>query len=152
MNAYTELLNYLFLLAKESEYPNTITKGDDIDLDKGTIFPLFNIDILTGSFSSTATILFNVSIQCLDIRDINKEIVNDKFNRNDNEVDNHNNTLTCLANVWTKLKRDFEQRDITASENPSFEKITFSGVNLLDGWRLDFDIEMPITELDLCSL
>ena len=151
MNAYTTLLIYLKTLAEKTGYINTITKGQDIDLNKGNIFPLFNIDILTGNFTSNATISFDVELQCLDIRDINKKQVNDKFWGNDNESDNHNNTLAALNNIWTKLHRDFELRDITASDSPTITKVTFSDKNLLDGWSLSFTVEMPIAELDLCD-
>ena len=69
MNAYTRLLTQIKNSAAQTDYINTITRGQDIDLNKGNIFPLFNIDILTGSFTSNATVAFNVSMQCLDIRD-----------------------------------------------------------------------------------
>ena len=150
MNAYTRLLTQIKNIAAKTDYINTITRGQDIDLNKGNIFPLFNIDILTGSFTSNATVAFNVSMQCLDIRDINKEIVNDKFWLNDNEVDNHNQTLSCINEVWVKLHRDFVNNNVTASENPEFTKITFSDKNLLDGWEIKFSVEMPISEFDIC--
>ncbi len=150
MNAYTTLLQYIKGLAEATEYVNTVTKGDDIDLNKKNIFPLFNIDINTGNFPSSSTVSFDVDLQCLDIRDINKENVADKFWLNDNEVDNHNNTLSAINEVWVKMSRDFEQNNITASENPTITKITFSDKNLLDGWRIEFTVEMPILELSLC--
>ena len=151
MNAYSELLIYIKGLVEATGYVNTITRGQEIDLNKGNIFPLFNIDILTGSFTSNATITFTVDMQCLDIRDVNKDQVNDKFWLNDNEVDNHNSTLACLNEVWVKIHRDLALKDISSSDNPPITKITFSDKNLLDGWELSFDIEMPITQVDLCA-
>ncbi len=150
MNHYSELLYYIKSLVEQDSYINTITKGE-IDLNKENIFPLFNISILSGSFTNGQTINFNVELSCLDIRDINKEIVNDKFWEQDNEVDNHNETLACLNRVWLKMYRDFEQRNITASENPSLEIGTLEGKNLLDGWVLTFDVEMPNTTISLCD-
>ena len=75
MNAYSTLLRYLKALAEQDEYVKTITSGEDIDLNKGNLFPLFNIDITEATFTSTATISFSLNIQCLDIREINKENV-----------------------------------------------------------------------------
>jgi len=66
------------------------------------------------------------------------------------EVDNHNQTLSCLNEVWVKLHRDFINNNVTASENPEFTKITFSDKNLLDGWEIKFSVEMPISEFDIC--
>ena len=150
MNQYTEVLYYIKSLGESDVFVNTITKGQEIDLNKGNIFPLLNIDINTGSFTNGQTIIFNIELSCLDIRDINKEIVNEKFWSNDNEVDNHNSTLATLNRLWLIMKRDFNENNITASENPPLQKITFSDKNLLDGWSLTFDLEIPNTTISLC--
>ena len=150
MNQYTEVLYYIKSLGESDVFVNTITKGQEIDLNKGNIFPLLNIDINTGSFTNGQTIIFNIELSCLDIRDINKEIVDDKFWLQDNEVDNHNSTLATLNRLWLIMKRDFNENNITASENPPLQKITFSDKNLLDGWSLTFDLEIPNTTISLC--
>jgi len=150
MNQYTELLEYIKTLGEADTFVNTITKGDDIDLNKGNIFPLLNIDINTASFTNGQTIIFNIELSCLDIRDINKEITTDKFWDQDNEVDNHNETLATLNRLWLNMYRDFTDNNITASENPALQKITFSDKNLLDGWSLTFDVEVPNTTISLC--
>ena len=153
MNHYTELLYYIKQLADADEYINTVTNSpdDSIDLDKGNIFPLLNVDVVSGSFTNGQTVKFNVEIVCLDIRDINKELRTDKFWGQDNEVDNYNDTLAALNRLWTSMHRDFENNNITASENPQLEIITYSNVNLLDGWKLTFEVEMPNTTLNLCT-
>jgi len=153
MNQHTELLNYLKLLA-EKFGANTVTRDapDNIDLQKTNIYPLVNLSIASGSFSNGSTINFNVAIEAITNRDINNEFVNDKFWGNDNEVDNYNDTLAIINKMWTAMFRDFEENNITASESPSFEKITLEGVNLLDGWELSFDVEVPNTTLNLCGI
>jgi len=153
MNQYSQLLYYLKELAENDPYINTVTKDSDsnIDLDKGNLFPLFNIDILNGAFPSNSTISFDVQLTCLAIRDINKEIRTDKFFKQDNEIDNHNETLAVLNRMWLIMKRNFDEKNITASDNPTFNKIDFSGKNLLDGWQLDFTIEMPNVDINLCQ-
>ena len=150
MNAYSRLLRYLRSLAEQDVFVKTITTGADIDLNKGDIFPLFNIDITDATFSSNATITFSLNIQCLDIRDINNENVNDKFYLNDNEVDNYNGTLSCLNALWVKMHRDFEDNNITASDSPTLTQITYSDKNLLDGWDMSLEVEMPIDETSFC--
>jgi hypothetical protein len=153
LNQYTQLLYYIKQLADADEYINTVTNSpdDSIDLDKGNVFPLLNVDIVSGSFTNGQTVKFNVEIVCLDIRDINKEIRTDKFWGQDNEVDNYNDTLAALNRLWTSMYRDFEDNNITANENPQLEIITYSNVNLLDGWKLTFEVEMPNTTLNLCT-
>jgi hypothetical protein len=152
MNQYTQVLNYLNQLAVEAG-ANTVTKDapSDIDLQKENIYPLVNISIANGSFTNGQTINFNVLIEAFTIRDINKEVVNDKFYGNDNEVDNHNEMLAIINRMWTSMYRDFEDNLITASENPAFEKVTLDGLNMLDGWELTFAIDVPNTDLNLCQ-
>ena len=150
MIAYSELLRYIKSLAESEEYINTSTMGEDLDLNKGNIFPLFNVDITGASFTSNRTVTFNVSMVALDVRSINKESNTDKFYNNDNEIDNHNSTISVLNNIWVKMHRDFANNNITASDNPSLEQITYSDKNLLDGWSIDFTVELPTSGVNLC--
>ena len=153
MNSYSELLRYIKKLAKEDEYITTVLSRvtDDFDWEKANVFPIMNMSILSGSFTSTATVLFNVELTCVDKRIINKVDANDKFWSNDNEVDNHNATLNSLTTLWVKMNRDFAKNNITASDSPTINQIEFEGMNLADGWTMTFDVEMPIEEVNLCS-
>ena len=153
MNQYTELLYYIKSLADSDDLVNTVTKGDfeKLDLDKMNIFPLVHINITGGSFTNGSTINLSVQVGCFDIRDINKEIRDNKFWEQDNEVDNHNETLAILNRMWLKMFIDFEENNITASENPSLEIATFVRSNILDGWILSFDVEIPNTVINLCT-
>jgi hypothetical protein len=153
MNQYTEVLYYIKGLAQADDYVNTVTRGefDKLDLNKGNIFPLVHINIASAGFTNGSTITFDVQVGCLDIRDINKEVVEDKFWEQDNEVDNLNETLACLNRIWTIMYRDFNDVGITASESPTLEPMIMADKNLLDGWIIDFTIEVPNTMLNLCN-
>lgn len=154
MNQYSELLNYLYQILSSDVFINTVTQGDpdQIDLDKSNVFPLAHVIIDDGSFTNGSTIIFNVQIEALALRDINKqEVVSDKFWLQDNEIDNHNETLAVLNRAWLTLLKDFEKHNITASENPTITKVSFDGKNLNDGWEINFDVEMPNTTINLCK-
>ena len=153
MNQYTQILYYLKELAERDGFVNTVKQGEisELDIEKTNIFPLVNIAVTGGGFTNGSTITFNVDLRCLSIRDINKEVVNDKFWKNDNEVDNLNETLAVLNRMWTTMYRDFDENNITASENPSLEPIIYDEKNILDGWVLTFTIEVQNTTLDLCQ-
>jgi hypothetical protein len=86
----------------------------------------------------------------MDIRDINKEITTDKFYDNDNEIDNLNETLAVVNRLWLLMLKDFEENDITASENPTLEQMNESKKNLLDGWVMTFTIDVPNVLVSLC--
>tara|TARA_R110000744_G_scaffold284980_1_gene396455 strand:- start:351 stop:806 length:456 start_codon:yes stop_codon:yes gene_type:complete len=150
MIAYSELLRHIKSLADAEDYINTATMGEELDLNMSNIFPLFNVDITGASFTSNATVSFDVTMVALDVRSINKENNTDKYYGNDNEIDNHNGTITVLNNIWVKMHREFAKNNITSSDNPSLEQITFSDKNLLDGWSISFTVELPSDGVDIC--
>ncbi|HTG54621.1 MAG TPA: hypothetical protein VL943_00035 [Niabella sp.] len=151
MNGYSQLLRYF----KQIGQPlvNTMTQGDisNIDLDRKNIFPLLHVSIGDASFPSPQVVRFNVEIACLDIRDINKEINTDKYYGQDNEIDNLNNTLPVLNRIWILMLQDFEENDITASENPTLQQMLLTRKNLLDGWIMTFQVDVPNTDINLCQ-
>ena len=149
MNQLTELDLYFKQLAEDDSQVNKVVKS--IDLNKETIFPLVNIIIESGAFTNGSTVNFNVELSCFDIRDINKEVNTDDFWGQDNEVDNHNLAIAVLNRMWLNVYNDFEENNITASENPTFELGSFEGSKLLDGARLTFTVEVPNTIISLCQ-
>jgi len=151
MNQLTQIYYYLKGLAESDSLVNTVLKVVDIDLKKEQLYPLVNINIISGGFTNGSTVNFNIELACMNIRDINKEVNVDNFWGNDNEVDNHNLCVGVLNRMWLKMYTDFEDNNITASENPTFELGSFEGAKLVDGARLTFTIEVPNTELSLCQ-
>lgn len=149
MNQLTELYRYIKELAEADSQVNKVTKKQD--LAKETVFPLVNVIIESGGFTNGSTVNFNVELSCFDIRNISKEIQTDDFWGNDNEVDNHNLAIAVLNRLWNKMYIDFEENNITASENPSFELGSFEAPKLLDGARLNFAVEVPNTTINLCQ-
>ncbi len=152
MNQYSLLLNYLQELAYNNPLVTMVTQGEfkNVDLDKAGLFPLVHIAIGSGSFTNTQTIVFNVQIGALNIRTINKELNTDKFWKNDNEVDNINEMLAILNDIWGRMYVDFDKNNITASENPTFEILYEVRSNILDGAILSFDVELPNDIISLC--
>jgi len=149
MNQLSQLYKYLYELANEDEQVNKVLKTPD--LAKETIFPLVNIMIESGGFTNGSTINFNIELSCFNIRDINKEIQTDDFWQQDNELDNHNLAIAVLNRMWLKMYTDFEDNNITSSENPTFELGSLEGSKLLDGARLTFTVEVPNTDISLCQ-
>lgn len=153
LNHYTQLLIYIKSLADADPFINTVTQGafDKLDLDKGNIFPILHITITGGSFTNGQTVKLNVEIVALQERDINNEERTDKFWAQDNEVDNLNEMLAVLNRLWTSMFRDFAENDIVASEDPVLDIIEpEETTNLIEGWQMVFEVEMPNTSLSLC--
>jgi hypothetical protein len=153
MNHYTELLYFIKGLADADPLVNSVTQGDfdRLDLDKMTIFPLVHISIGDAQFSNGTTVSFDIQLGAHSIRDINKEIRTDNFWLQDNEVDNLNEMLAVLNRLWSKIYRGFSDNDITTTENPTLQQTLDEGNNLLDGWILSFNVQMPNTTMSLCD-
>ena len=152
MNQYTELLNYFKSLCEADKFINTFTQGDtsDYDLDKGNIFPVCNIDILSANFPNPQTVSFSVQIACMQLRDSNKKTDMDKFWLQDNKVDNLNETLASLNRMWLIMFKDFEDRKISAEITSSILAVNEWNKNLVDGWLMNVDIILPNTTVSLC--
>lgn len=153
MNHYSELLYYIKQLSEADPFINHVTQGEfaETDVDKMVLPTLINIEITGGGFTNGNTVTFDIELACLSIRDINKEVRTDDFWKQDNEVDNMNETHAVLNRLWNKMYVDFEKNNITASENPSLVPIYFGTAKLLDGWLLTFTVEMPNTTINLCQ-
>ena len=153
MNGYSEILRYIKTLGDRDVFVNTVTQGDfeDVDTNKKNIFPLLHVQVGNANFLSDSVVRFDCQLGCFDIRDINKEIRTDKFYENDNEVDNLNETLAVINRIWLLMLKDFENNNITASESPSLEKFTEVKKNILDGWIMTFQIEVPNINISLCQ-
>lgn len=152
MNQYTILFYYIKGLLEQDDLVNTITQGrfDELDIEKANIFPLVHMDIISANFVSEAVTSFNVQIAFLNQRDKVNEIKTDKFWKQDNEVDNFNETLAIANRLWLQLYRDLNKENITASLNVPLDKIDFEKTNVLDGWLLDFEVQMPNATISLC--
>lgn len=151
MNHYTQIHNRIRQIAEP--LVNTITRGefDRVDLSKSNIYPLLHIFIDGGSFNDGSTIVFNVLIGCWQQRVQNDEVTYDKYDDWTNEVDNMNETLAVLNKVWLKLLFDFEETRIRARENPRLTPEYNAYNNNLDGWVLEFSIEVPNKDISLCD-
>jgi len=152
MNTYSTLLYYIKSLGEADAFVNTITKGDfnKVDIEKKNIFPLMHVSVGNASFPSLSVIRYDVQIGVFDIRDINKEITTDKFWEQDNEVDNLNETMATINRVWIQMMKDFEENNITASESPTLEIAIEDRMNLLDGWIMTFQVDLPNITQSIC--
>lgn len=150
MRTYYELLKYLKEVFEDDDHTNTITTEGYMDMDnwKKSVYPMVDV-FISGSpyIDSTAITRYNVEITVLDIRDFNKEVVNDKFWRNDNRHDNWNLTRAILKRGQNKITKN---QDITLVTATDAERIVFGKENGLDGWQQTFTIDVPDTYTSVC--
>ena len=138
-------------LLEEDINVHTIVHGlkSTMDINKKNIFPLAHLQV-TSSTADNQFISFTFEVAVLDIRNISKKIVTDKFLQNDNELDNLNTTHAVLNRLITKLRLRNNDDKIEINNTPTITPIIFEEMNLLDGWRTEIELIIPNTEINVC--
>ena len=151
MNTYYELIKQLKTIFEQGNTglkASTVTMEEDyriIDNYKKNLFPLVHIDVTESPFigvQNLAAHRFNVTINVLDIRDINKTEVNDKFWENDNKQDSLNKCYAILRVALNKMVKDTLNTDITIENVTPAIAVTYAHKNLLDGWQQTWTIDL----------
>ena len=152
MNQYTEILKYLKQLLESDPLVNTVTKGDfsKLDLNKMDISPIAHILVTNPDFNNVQALTFDVELTVVDVVDINKEVNEDKFWGNDNEVDVLNETLAIINRAYSKLLRDFENKGYNAIQNAVAQEVSANEDNMI-GWTLPFQLIVPNNTISLCQ-
>ena len=150
MKAFYNAVDYIKSTLETAPFLNTITHGTDIvDNVKKNIFPLAHINVLSSSIGA-GVVNFTFEIAILDIRNISKVRVKDKFLGNDNELDNLNTCHAILNYMITKMRLQRNDFDIELQNDPNLQPIMMAFTNALDGWKCDIEISVPNNDLSVC--
>jgi hypothetical protein len=151
MRDFYKVVDYLKTTLEADVNVHTITHGlrSMTDIDKKNIFPLVHLQV-TSSSVLNGSVNFTFEIAVVDLRNISKQIVTDKFLGNDNELDNLNTchaVLNRLVSILTNQNNEFGIQLVNA---PTLQPIIFEESNLLDGWRTDLELIIPNNEIVVC--
>lgn len=147
MNGYNDLINTLYDLLIADPDINTVTKGDEIDINKKNDFNLAHINVVDAGFDGSV-ITFNVAVMAMALRDLVKDPTKDKWGENDNENANLNSMLYVLHRLYLKLKKLNDVIELTEVE--PLEPFTEAKNNVVDGWLLRFTVSYIEDESDAC--
>lgn len=153
MRSYYDLIQHLKTVFEEDRDVRTVVTEvyPDIEHWKKNVYPIVDINVLSDeSIESTSVTRFSVEITVLDIRDVNKEEVRDKFWRNDNRHDIWNTTHSILKTARNKMIKNHLDTDITIDSYTSAERQTFVLSNALDGWQQTWNIDVPDNYTTIC--
>ena len=133
---------------------NTIVStGDPNQLDsyRQNIFPIVQVYVLNSPSEgiTNGVTRYNVEVTAVDVRDMNKEDVNDKYFRNDNFHDNINLMRSVLKRAEMILRRDNNVEVVGAQ---AAEPIVYAKQNVLDGWSQVWTIDVVDSINYACSL
>ena len=152
MNTYYEVIQHIKATFEEDDRVKTVATGD-WEQWKRDIFLLAHIDVTDSPYISednTSTIRFNIVVSVMDIRDVNKQYVKDKFWHNDTRHDSWNDTLSVLNLARNKVLRDHLRNNITLVTATSAERASWAYRNGLDGWSQTWTIDVPDTFTAIC--
>ena len=141
MIEFYNVVAYLKELLESNPLVHTITHGtpDLIDIDKKNIYPLAHLNVISSSVQP-GVVVFSFEITILDIRNVSKVQVQDKFLGNDNELDNLNTCHAIMNYVITKMKLQNNDYNIELINEPQLEPMLLKFSNQLDGWRSTFEL------------
>lgn len=151
MNSFYKVVDFLKNSFQDDQFVHTITHGviNDIDVDKKNIFPLVHLQVINAQVVE-GLIVFTFTIWVLDIRNISKKPIVDKFLKNDNELDNLNTCFAITNKFLTKLRLQRNEDDIELFSNSTPIPIQFDFTNILDGWQFDVQLSIP-NDVEVCS-
>lgn len=132
-------------------FVNTVTYGNifEVDLNKQTIFPLSHF-IVNNVVDRGQTLLFNISLLCMDLVDESKNDVTNEFLGNDNEQDVLNTQLAVANRIGAMLKRgDLYRTKYQLDGDVSLEPFVDRFDNKVAGWTATFNVVIP-NEITIC--
>lgn len=151
MIEFYTVIDFLKGLLQEDINVHTILHGlkSTLDISKKNIFPIAHIQV-TSSTPDIGFVSFTFEVVVVDVRNVSKQVVTDKWLGNDNELDNLNTTHAVLNRLLTKLRNSNNEFNIQLNNEPTCQPIIFEETNLLDGWRTDIELIIPNNKLNVC--
>ena len=151
MREFYTVIDFLKSLLQEDINVHTILHGlkSTMDINKKNIFPIAHIQV-TNSTIQMGYVGFTFEIVAVDLRNVSKQMITDKWLGNDNELDNLNTTHAILNRLLTKLRNTRNDFRIELNNEPTCQPIIFEETNLLDGWRTEIELIIPNNEINVC--
>jgi len=150
MNQFYNAIEVLKQRLEANTNVNTVVFGQIAkDVYKKNVYPLCHINAVDAQLGSNAASLFTFEIAALDQRDISKSIATDKFDGNDNIIDNLNITFTILNDLISYLQHQNNDLGIELVSVNNANPILFKEYNTLDGWICNITISVPSNQ-DAC--
>lgn len=155
MKEYYNLVDNIYNYLSGNNNINTVTYGDifDVDLAKQTIFPLAHIIVNDVTFNEHF-MTFSINVICMDVVD---EFEENKQERNsiygtDNKQDILNSMLSVVNGLQSSLRRGgMNENNYEINDSPTATQFEDRFENLLSGWSITFNIEVPNNDMALIN-
>tara|TARA_B110000977_G_C10991585_1_gene460112 strand:+ start:302 stop:790 length:489 start_codon:yes stop_codon:yes gene_type:complete len=156
MKEYYNLIDNTYNYLIGNNNINTVTTGDilDVDLSKQSIFPLAHIIVNDVTFDEHF-MTFSLNVIAMDIVDEDKK---DKQTESkpyiglDNKHDILNSMLTVINGLQSSLRRGgMNNNNYEINDSPTATQFEDRFENLLSGWSMVLNIEIPNDEMKLIN-
>jgi hypothetical protein len=156
MKEYYNLIDNTYNYLIGNNNINTVTTGDilDVDLSKQSIFPLAHIIVNDVTFDEHS-MTFSLNVIAMDIVDEDKK---DKQTESkpyiglDNKHDILNSMLTVINGLQSSLRRGgMNNNNYEINDSPTATQFEDRFENLLSGWSMVLNIEIPNDEMKLIN-
>lgn len=152
MNSYYKVTKLIKDILQANEDVHTVVHGktEDKDLYKKSIYPLAHINPISSPFTSSQMNEFTFEIAVLDQRDLSKQDIENKFESNDNLIDNLNTCHAVLNNLISTLRLQNNDDMIELTSVGTATPILFKDHNILDGWLVSVTLSIPNNIISVC--
>ena len=156
MKEYYNLIDNIYNYLIGNNNINTVTTGDllEVDLSKQTIFPLAHIIVNDVTFSDHF-ITFSINVIAMDVVDEDKDDKQDKDKPHlglDNSHDILNTMLSVVNGLQSSLRRGgMNENNYEINDSPTATQFEDRFENLLTGWSLVLNIEIPNNDMGLIN-
>ena len=124
---------------------------DEKDLYKKQIYPICHIIPVAAPYTTPQVSHFTFDIGAFEQRDIVKnEPTTDKFDGNDNVIDNLNLTSSILIDLISYLQTQNNDNRIEIVNVSALTPIQYNDFNILDGWTVQITIQVPNDQVGYC--
>ena len=154
MKEYYGLVDNIYNYLNGNNNINTVSYGDifDVDLSKQTIFPLAHITVNDVTFEDHF-MRFAINVICMDVVDEFEESRQERSNTiygSDNRQDILNSMLSVVNGLQSALRRGkMKENDYEINESPTATQFEDRFENLLCGWSMVLNVEIPNDEMAL---
>jgi hypothetical protein len=152
MNSFYKVSNKIkeVFLANPDVHTIVFGRTSERDLYKKSIYPLVHINPLSSSFNTSSVNTFTFEIAVLDQRDLSRQTEADKYEGNDNEIDNLNLTHSIINRFISEFRLQNNSDEIEITNVTEATTLLMSGHNLLDGFYVNITFIIPNTMIDVC--
>lgn len=156
MKEYYDLIDNIYNYLIGNPHINTVTTGDllEVDLSKQTIFPLAHIIVNDVTFNDHY-ITFSINVIAMDIVDEDKDDKQTKDKPHlglDNSHDILNTMLSVVNGLQSSLRRGgMNENNYEINDTPTATQFQDRFENLLTGWSLLINIEIPNNQMSLIN-